>query len=352
MGRIVKLEIAWDGSTRYLDILPPTKVDVATLSSLEFNSGEPYQPYNPFGKTTHHPRLSEPCTSLDRVKYAWNNEQITEWRQRLDYIHSSLVRKTFESSTQFYAGVRHEREVMHKKRTVEIFLAMHYSLRNVLRNKETFSVDVVEDTHAGKTRWGIVFYGVKSKLLAYNHLGSKKPTGTSTLYALGKFIAEHGIPGKIITDSDGKLGAGKAWKNYLGRLFVPLSLSEPDKHNQDFVERAIQNLKAGLSKTRNACGAEVLAYHWEAMEYLCSLNNYVARASLNNRLTYEDFWGETPNISMIHFKFWELVYYRNWTEKDSKVLMHPRRFMGFAWDVGDPMTFKVLQCHANMKRWA
>ena len=40
--RIVKLAIAWDGSTRYLDISPPTKVDVTTLSSLEFTSGEPY----------------------------------------------------------------------------------------------------------------------------------------------------------------------------------------------------------------------------------------------------------------------------------------------------------------------
>ena len=77
-------------------------------------------------------------------------------------------------------------------------------------------MDVVEDTHAGKTRWGIVFYGVKSKLLAYYRRGSKNPTGTSTLDALGKLIAEHGIPGKIITDSDRKLGAGKVWKKYLG----------------------------------------------------------------------------------------------------------------------------------------
>ena len=75
-----------------------------------------------------------------------------------------------------------------------------------------------------------------------------------------------------------------------------MSLSEPDKHNQNFVEHAIQNLKAGLSKIRNACGAEVLHYHWEAMEYLFSLNNYVARASLGNRLPYEAFGGETPDI--------------------------------------------------------
>ena len=109
------------------------------------------------------------------------------------------------------------------------------------------------------------------------------------------------------------------------------------------MERAIHNLKAVLIKIRNTCGDEVLAYHWEAMEYLCSLNNYVARASLNNRFPYEAFWGEMPDISMICFKLWKPVYYRNWTEIDGNILMHTGRFMGFAWDVGYPMTFKVLQ---------
>ena len=88
-------------------------------------------------------------------------------------------------------------------------------------------------------------------------------------------------------------------------------LLEPDKYNQNFVERAIYNFKAGLSEIKNACGAEVLRYHWDAMEYLSSLNNYVARESLSNRSPYEAFWGETPDISIIQFKFWEPVYYRN-----------------------------------------
>ena len=52
---------------------------------------------------------------------------------------------------------------------------------------------------------------------------------------------------------------------------------------------------------------------------------------------------------MIRFKFWEPVYYRNWTETAGKVCMHPGRFMGFAWETGDPMTFKVLQCNADPK---
>ena len=222
------------------------------------------------------------------------------------------------------------------------------SLRSIRRNKETLSVDLLLDTRAG-SRWGIVFFGLKSKLLAYYRLGSKEPTRTLTLDALHRFIAWHGILKKIITDSDKRLGVGKSWKIFLSGLFVPLIMSEPDKHNQNFVERAIQNLKAGLSKIRNACGAGVSRYYWEMMDYLCSLKNYVARASLGNRSPYEAFGGETPDISMICFKFWEPVYYRNWTETAGKVLMHPGRFMGFAWATGDPMTFKVLQFNADPK---
>ena len=50
-----------------------------------------------------------------------------------------------------------------------------------------------------------------------------------------------------------------------------------------------------------------------------------------------------PDISMIRFKLWEPVYYRNCTNKAGNFIMHPGRFMGFAWNIGDPMTFKVLQ---------
>ena len=82
-------------------------------------------------------------------------------------------------------------------------------------------------------------YFTKDRFQILYRIGSKDPTGASKLDALGKFIAEHGIPRKIIMDHDGKVGAGKKWKDYLGRLFLLLCLSEPDKHNHNLVERAI-----------------------------------------------------------------------------------------------------------------
>ena len=87
------------------------------------------------------------------------------------------------------------------------------------------------------------------------------------------------------------------------------------------------------------------------MEYLYDINNYVGWEILGKRLHFKEFWGEIPDISMTRFKFWEPVYYRNWTDKSCKFLMHPGRFMGLSWNIGYPMTFKVLQCNENPHKW-
>ena len=97
---------------------------------------------------------------------------------------------------------------MPKKSAVVIFPSLSDPMRDIFRSKETFSMDLLENKNTGKKRWGIVFYGVKSKLLAYYRLGSKEPTAHSNLNALGNSIAENGIPRMVITDSNRVLGAG------------------------------------------------------------------------------------------------------------------------------------------------
>ena len=143
--------------------------------------------------------------------------------------------------------MRHEREVMPKKSSVVIFPSLSDPMRGICRNREPFSVDLLENTHVGKKCWGLVFYGINSKLLYYFTLGSKHSTASSTPNALGDIIAEHRIPKTIITDSNGVLGTGKKWKHYLGKMFAPLRTSEPDEHNQNPVKRVIQKLKSVLS---------------------------------------------------------------------------------------------------------
>ena len=83
------------------------------------------------------------------------------------------------------------------------------------------------------------------------------------------------------------------------------------------------------------------------MEYICDINNYDDPASLNNRLTYEVFWGEIPDISMICSKFWGTLYYWNWTNKEGEFIIQPMRFVGFACNIVNPMTFKVIKCNTK-----
>ena len=77
--------------------------------------------------------------------------------------------------------MRHEREVMPTKSDVVIFPSLSDPMCAIFCNKETFSVDLLENIHAGKNRLGLVFYGIKSKLLYYYRLGLKYPTVHSTL---------------------------------------------------------------------------------------------------------------------------------------------------------------------------
>ena len=152
----------------------------------------------------------------------WNNEKIQEWRQGLGYASPHLVNKNLDNSNQNYSGVRHKQEVMPNKSAMVIFHSLSDPMRGIHSNKKKISVGLLENTHAGKKRWGIVFYSVKSKLLDYYILGSKDPTTSSTLYDLGNFISENSTPRMIISDSDGVLGSEKKWKHYLGRIFTPL----------------------------------------------------------------------------------------------------------------------------------
>ena len=151
---------------------------------MQITCGEAYSPYSPFGRTARQFKLNDPCLVTGRVNIGWTNEKIQEWIQCLGYVSPHLVKKTFENSAQDYPEVRHEREFMPKKSVVVRFTSLYDPMRGICRNKETFSLDLLDNTHAGKKRWGLVFYGVKSKLLAYHRLGPKDPTTRSALDAL------------------------------------------------------------------------------------------------------------------------------------------------------------------------
>ena len=100
MESTVKLDISWEGSTRYLEAHLPIREDVKKLGSLKLTVGEPYSPYSPFDRSNRYFKLDETFLETGRVKLTWTNDKIQEWRQCLGCISAHVVNKTFEASTQ------------------------------------------------------------------------------------------------------------------------------------------------------------------------------------------------------------------------------------------------------------
>ena len=82
----------------------------------------------------------------------WTNEKIQEWRKSFGYVSSHLAKKIFDNSTHDYPRVRHEWEVMPKFFAVVRFSSLSDPMHEIHRNKETFPVNLLENTHAGKKR--------------------------------------------------------------------------------------------------------------------------------------------------------------------------------------------------------
>ena len=81
------------------------------------------------------------------------------------------MNKTFEDSNQDFPGFQHEHKAMPKNLYLQRFPSLPDPMRGIQRNKELFYEDVVEFTRSGRKCWGLIFYRVKTKIMAYYRLG-------------------------------------------------------------------------------------------------------------------------------------------------------------------------------------
>jgi hypothetical protein len=83
--------------------------------------------------------------------------------------------------------------------------------------------------------------------------------------------------------------------------------------------------------------------YWDfAVEYTAGLINHTAVQCLDWRMTYECLHGETPDISVFRFVFYEPIYYFDSGIKFLQANMLPGRFLGIARMTGDTFTLFII----------
>ena len=250
---------------------------------------------------------------------------------------TDVIRRTFECTTQFARNV--------------IRLPMRKHLRsrfpglNVRRLWEVYATDTFfahevaiggeecAQLYCGKTSQFTQVYGMKSK--------SEMP-GT-----LMDFIRQFGAMIGLFSDN-AKEQTSAAVIDIQRNYNIKDMQCEPRYQNQNPAERKIQEVKAMANTVLDRSGAPG-KFWFLAMCYCVCVLNRIACKSLGWRTPVEAAFGDTPDISdLLCFSFYEPVLYHDEGAKFPDSKEKPGRFVGFAPNVGDALTFKILTADTNM----
>ena len=168
------------------------------------------------------------------------------------------------------------------------------------------------------------------------------------VHTLEDEIRARGAMDLLITDG-ARVETSARVKDILRALIIRHWESEPKYQHQNYAERGWQDMKKNVNWFMNYRNVDPSAWLLCA-QWVCDVMNHTALERLDWRTPMELLQGQTPDISiMLVFLFWDVVYVSRYKDDKyagqigSKKSSEVRgRFVGFAWDVGHALTFKVL----------
>jgi hypothetical protein len=200
----------------------------------------------------------------------------------------------------------------------------------------------------GSTEYALFVACKDSKVRAMYPLGKTK-TAHNTLGALYDFACEFGVPQTLYSDYGANCNNSAAWKRFARTLVISQKTSAPHHHESNYVERSWQTVKQTCF---NVIRKMVIPrkHTFAVVAHICDCFNHSAIAK-DERTPLEILTGDTPDISVFHFKPYEMVWYL----KSKATLQHREwvkgRFLGIVWSTGDQMCYCVVpEGSAKMQR--
>jgi hypothetical protein len=277
----------------------------------------------------------------DAEDHKWMPDQLTEWKKRLCLANDLQVKKTFLATTQLVPSVAYENEAFPKQQHTARFPFLA-----ARRLKETVYCDpVCLNKNNGKKlkQWGMLFYTKDSRLKAYYKIAERE-NAARNLETMYEFILDYGLPTAFKSDWASTIANTKEVKRFMKIHNCDVLASEGQQHNKP-VEKAWQDLQKRGESYRVAWLVPDDRLH-HMYQHLADCHNHTAINSLKWRTPIETADGDTPDISVFRFHFWESVWYLHKSSlmKDRKWMRG--RFVGVAWHTGDSLCYKI-QCDAG-----
>jgi hypothetical protein len=264
-----------------------------------------------------------------------------KYRPYFLHVPVEKVRRTFQNTTQFASNVMSGRIVQHT-------IKPPYPAYNVRRRNEPVATDTVYGATpaigTGGAKAAQIFIGRKS--LVIDIFGMKSTA--EFVNTLEDVIRKRGAMDKLTSDS-ATVEISARVKDILRALIIDSWQSEATYQHQNFAEHRWNHFKRNIQWIMN--WRNVPPNIWLlCAKWVADIMNHTAEKSLGWRPPLQVLTGQTVDISIILcFMFWDVVYVPRYkTDKYNNQIGHEKsseirgRFVGFSWEVGHALTFKIL----------
>ncbi|MGH3055170.1 MAG: hypothetical protein ACRDL7_09360, partial [Gaiellaceae bacterium] len=158
--------------------------------------------------------------------------------------------------------------------------------------------------------------------------------------ALQDFIRYVGCPSRLHNDR-AKMQLNEKIKQICRDAYIPQSTTEAYHPWQNPAERRVQEIKKVADYFLDMSSAPIKAWGHALLHAVWCLNR-IAIDSLGYITPYEYLIGETPDLSILQFEFWEPLLYLDPLSRFPQPSEKGGRFLGIAEYVGDSMTYWIL----------
>ena len=322
-----EIPLTFDGRKLYLKIRKPTPEEIDSLEIFEITSPDPYEPetqpdYSHFHRRDVKRKYREYPGGLT----------IEQWRKRLALAPEDVVRKTFQATTQLAMSIEAENRVVPRDHYKSRFPFLRERRINDEFHSDTFFPSVTTNKNETCSQ---LFFGKESDYMFVQPM----KTESHSHIALKDFGRTVGIPRCIKTDN-AKTEIGNKWTEWCRKYMVQSKFTEPKHPWQNFSEQGIGDLARMVRRCMRAFNAPLNRHGW-CQSWCCRVRNCLASRKLNWRTPTEKLTGDTPDISIFRFHFWEEVEYYDTSEKNPHDGWKPARFLGINDSAGDSMTYYI-----------